>query len=115
MSQVEPSICDLNWEHVSSLLELGSKIESGPPVLASKLCHFVFPKLFPVMDNKATGLWEYEFYWRGMKDEWNRFGRKAQATRIFTQVIKGTRPLHPLYAFETKILELALIGYNHRI
>jgi len=114
-SQFEPSINDLDWERVSPLFNLASTIKPGPPVLASKMCHFLFPKLFPVMDNKATGLWEYEFYWRGMKDEWERFDQKSVAINMLTLAIQGTRPLHSLYPFETKIPELALIGYNCRL
>jgi len=33
------------------------------------MCHFLFPKLFIVMDNLDTSVFDYEFYWRGMQDE----------------------------------------------
>jgi hypothetical protein len=74
----EPSIADahLNWEDVSRLFDLASEIKpvkSGSGVFPSKMCHFLFPKLFPPMDNEVTGLSEYELYWRGMKDAWCRF------------------------------------------
>jgi hypothetical protein len=78
------------------------------------MCHFLFPKLFVVMDNTATGLFEYEFYWRGMKEEWSRFAQKAAALNLLTGAMQNTQPIHPLYPYETKIMDLCHIGYNQR-
>jgi hypothetical protein len=114
-SVTEPCITDLVWEDVAPLYALAYGIKRGKsPVFASKMCHFLFPKLFVVLDNKATDIFEYEFCWRGMKDEWQRFTKKAEAHRMLTQAIKSQRPIHSLYPYETKIMELSLIGYNHR-
>jgi hypothetical protein len=100
---------------LSLLFALAFGIQRGkPPVFASKMCHFLFPKLFVVMDTTATGIFEYEFYWRGRKDEWCRFTKKAQAYNILTQAIGAGKPIDPLYPYETKIMELSSIGYNHR-
>jgi hypothetical protein len=70
------------------------------------------------MDNLATTVLDYEFYWRGMKEEWARFEPKKEAGIVLAEAISaaGTnRPLHPLYPFETKIMELSHIGYNHPV
>jgi hypothetical protein len=50
-----------------------------------------------------------------MKDEWSRFPEKANAKSLFEEAIKSKseKPLHPLYPFETKILELSHVGYKH--
>jgi len=113
----EPSIADadLNWEDLTRLFDLASEIKpvkSGSGVFPSKMCHFLFPKLFPPMDNEVTGLSEYELYWRGMKDAWRGFKDKAEARTIITEAIRSDQPLHPDYPFETKTMELSHMGYN---
>jgi len=115
-SGAEPSIADLCWEDVAPLFEIASDIKPGSPVFAGKMCHFLFPKLFVVMDNLATGVSEYELYWRGMRDAWNRFERKADARNLLKEAIvesKSKDPLHLDYPFETKIMELSHIGHKH--
>jgi hypothetical protein len=112
-SPTEPRIADQCWEEVAPLYALASKIKPGSHVFAGKLCHFLFPKLFMVMDNLATDVFDYEFYWRGMKGEWCRFKDKAQTRNLLTDAIRSNRPLHPLYPLETKIIELSHIGYKH--
>lgn len=111
-SPAEPSIADLTWEDVAPLYSIAFYIKPSP-VFAGKLCHFMFPKAFIVMDNWATGVFDYEFCWRGMKDEWCRSSHKAEATALLTGAIRSNRPLHPLYPLETKIMELSHIGYEH--
>lgn len=108
----EPSIVDTNWEDVAPLYALASEIKQPyPPVFASKMCHFLFPKLFIVMDNKRTDPFEYEFYWRGMKDEWRRFNEKAD---ILSESIKSDKTIHDWYPWETKIMELSHMGWKSR-
>jgi hypothetical protein len=114
MSSTEPSITVLSWEDVAPLFALAYGIKPSF-VFASKMCHFIFPKLFIVMDNQLTEPFEYEFYWRGMKDEWGRFTQKQEAVRVLTDSIKADRPLHPLYPWETKIMELSHAGYKHAV
>ena len=78
------------------------------------MCHFLFPELFLVMDHMVTGTFEYEFHWRGMKDEWRRFTKKSQAYNMLTHAIESDRSIFPFYPYETKIMELSHIGYNQR-
>jgi hypothetical protein len=112
-STTEPSIVDLCWEDVAPLFALASDIKPvKSPVFPSKMCHFLFPKLFIPMDNLATGVLDYEFWWRGMKDEWSRFKDKDDAVEILTNEIGAQ--LHSLYPLETKIMEISQIGHNHR-
>jgi hypothetical protein len=114
-SAEEPSVAHLNWERVEPLFALATSIKPGTPVFPSKMCHFIFPKLFIVVDHEATGVFEYEFYWRGMKDEWNRFREKERAIDTIRRTVESDRPLHPMYPVETKIKELCQIGYNYRV
>jgi hypothetical protein len=113
-SSEEPSITAMSWDDVATLFALAQSIKPKSPVFAGKMCHFVFPKLFIVMDNLATEVFDYEFYWRRMQDEWQRFQEKAQAQKQLIQAINGNKPLHPHYPLETKIMELCHIGYKHR-
>lgn len=107
----EPSIERLSWDEVAPLFVLALEIKNGSQVFACKMCHFLFPKLFLVIDNWATGVMDYEFCWRGMKEEWTRFPLKDDVRRELQGAIKSQRPVHPLYPIETKIMELSLIGY----
>ncbi len=66
------------------------------------------------MDNLATDVFDYEFYWRGVRDEWQRFQDKDEAQKQLIQAISSNKPLHPDYPLETKIMELSHIGYKHR-
>jgi hypothetical protein len=107
----EPSIADLNWEDLAPLFGLALEIKSQSPMFASKLCHFVFPMAFIVIDNWATGIMDYELCWREMNEEWSLFEDKDVARRMLQEAIKSEEPIHSLYPFETKIMELCLIAH----
>jgi len=116
-SNSEPNIADVRWDDIAELFEVAFEIKCcdrkiGSPVFGSKMCHFIFPKVFPVIDNLATGIFDYEFYWRGMKDEWQRFNKKEEAIAYLRSVIESPE-IHLHYPFETKIIELSHIGYAH--
>jgi hypothetical protein len=108
----EPTISDFSWEQVAPLFELARQMKESR-VFCSKMCHFVFPKLFIPTDNQGSAVFEYEFYWRGMQDEWSRFFAKHEARNRLADAMKPAEP-HPLHPFESKILELCHIGYEHR-
>ena len=112
-SAKEPCIDGLCWEDAAPLYVLVSDIKPGSPVFTGKMCRFLFPKVFIVMDNLATSVFDYEFYWRGMKDEWYRLKEKAEARNLLIGAIRSDHPLHPQYPLETKIMELCHIGHKH--
>lgn len=60
-SNGEPCIADHSWKDVESLFSLAYRIKNSP-VFAGKMCHFLFPNLFIVMDNLATDASYYEIY-----------------------------------------------------
>ena len=108
----EPNITCLTWEDVDTLFSLISEIKPGSPVFAGKMGHFLFPRVFIVMDTLATSVFDYEFYWRGMREEWHRFAQKEEARNILVSSVTSGSALHPLYPMETKIMELSHIGYK---
>jgi hypothetical protein len=109
----EPSISSLCWEDVGGIYQIAYRVKERP-VFAGKMCHFLFPMAFIVMDNLGTQVFEYEFYWRGMKDEWGRFKDKGKAIGLLKeQIAKSSKRVHPCYPAETRIMELAHIGYKH--
>ncbi len=111
----EPSITELAWHDVAGVFDLVSEIKPNSPVFAAKMCHFIFPGLFIVMDNRATDVFPYKFYWCGMKDEWEGFSEKKAAMDLLkNQITKnGRETLNPKYPLVTKIMELSYIGYKH--
>ncbi len=117
ISAGEPCITNLHWVDIDQLFGIAFTIKSSKtPVFASKMCHFLFPKLFIVMDNEATGVGHYELFWRGLKDAWNEFEQKDQARTFLFNAINNRQklPLHPNYPVETTIMEICAIGYNSR-
>jgi hypothetical protein len=116
-TQKEPSFFDYEWEDVEKIFNLLKEIKGvNSPVFASKLGHFVFPNLFIVMDNKATGVNNYQIYWQSMKEAWYQFTEKIGAKKILLKEIEkhSQKPVHNFYPFEVKIIELCSIGKNKK-
>jgi hypothetical protein len=112
LSKNEPSINTLSWRDVNDLYELMADIKNGSPVFASKLGHFIFPKVFIVMDNLGTEVMLYDYYWQGMVNEWNLFADKVTCMDLLKTEIqkRSTIPSHKDYPYETKVMELCHIG-----
>jgi hypothetical protein len=112
----EPALSEVRWEDIAPLYEIAFQIRwprrrLASPVFPSKMCHFILPRVFPVVDNEATGFFDYEFYWRGMQDEWRRFTESEKAKDRIRKEIGPA--IHPLYPLECRIIELSHIGYAH--
>jgi hypothetical protein len=112
-SSTEPCIADDDWEKVAPLYCLAYGIKSSP-VFAGKMCHFLLPNLFVVMDNWAVDAFDYEIYWRGVRDAWRSFPNQNAAKTMLIDAIGPTATLHARYPIETKIIELCHIGHKHR-
>jgi hypothetical protein len=93
-SSTEPCIADYIWEQVEPLYSLAYGIKSSP-VFAGKMCHFLLPNLFVVMDNWAVDASDYEIYWRGMRDAWCSFSNQDAARRMLIDAIGPTATHHP--------------------
>lgn len=108
----EPCLADYSWEEVEPLYSLAFAVKPSP-VFAGKMCHFLLPNIFIVMDNWATDTFDYEIYWRGMRDAWCGFDSKEAARTMLTDAIEPTHEIHVQYPVETKIIELCHIGQKH--
>lgn len=109
----EPHFLDFQWQQIREFYNLLASIKaSSSPVFPSKLGHFIFPKLFIVMDNEATGTRGYKDFWQSMHEAWNRFDEKSEAKQILLEEIEkhSTTKVHEHYPFEIKIIELCAIG-----
>jgi hypothetical protein len=115
LSKREPSVTHVSWEDIDPLYTTGD-IKNGSPVFASKLSHFIFPKVFIVMDRSGTETSPYDYYWQGMVNEWRSFKDKHVAIDALKKQIEknSSRPVHPEYPFQTKIIELCHIGHKWR-
>lgn len=103
------------WHEVSPLYQIAFAIKGvNSPVFASKLCHFILPELFPVIDQEVVGVnaSTYETYWRYCKEEWDQCQVKGSLIERLSTAIGGVPTLN--YPFSTKIVELCLIGYRRR-
>ena len=55
---LERDITSVTWEEVMAFPNEVGKIKPGKapsPVFTSKFCHFLLPRIFPVVDNEAVG------------------------------------------------------------
>lgn len=116
----EPSIVDLQWEDVEPIYSWAFELKPRSVMFASKACHFLLPKVFFVIDNLGTGIYDYELAWRNMKDEWGKFPEKKVAIDLVKIWIEDgkdkSKPkmlLHKQYPFETSIMELCLVGRRY--
>jgi hypothetical protein len=116
LSKAEPSVDTVSWQNINSLYSIAAQVKNGSAVFASKLCHFMFPKVFIVMDNLGTQVMIYDYYWQGMVNEWNLFPDKEVLTSLLRAEIveHSTHPIHRDYPFETKIMELCHVGDKWR-
>lgn len=113
-------ISAVSWQQIQSFAVLASQLKPNAPmpVFTSKFCHFLLPKVFPVVDGKAMGIYwpQYKAHYMLMQLEWNTTAPADQALlrQQMTTAIQSTgQQVSPYFPMETKIAELALIGRFH--
>jgi hypothetical protein len=121
----QEDITTVTWEEVRAFSdEVGNikPMKYGPsPVFTSKFCHFLLPRVFPVVDTLGLGGgWRtYEAYFKYVQDEWARTDSETQAALVaeLTKHIVAAKgePVSPGFPMVNKIVELRLIGRRHRI
>lgn len=101
------------WQDVSMLYATAAGLKptrSNSPVFGSKLCHFMLPRLYPVIDRAAVG-WDvpYERYWSACRDAWLRSVADHDELKaiINLRVPDADRSAFP---YATKIPELCIAG-----
>jgi hypothetical protein len=105
----------IEWLHIAPFVLLVAEIKNvQSPVFSSKLCHFLAPQIFPVVDNAAMGnpFCSYEEYFNAGRQEWHETDDdiKEELMDIITNEI-GLDML-PDYPEKCKIIELCFIGRN---
>ncbi len=109
---MEPSLETASWETLAQLYVDASAIKRNKfpsPVFGSKLCHFILPNAFPVIDQEVVGVrGEYREYWNKCRDYWIDCRIKETLKTYLRDEfrIKATAE----YPFSTKITELCIIG-----
>ena len=101
------------WEDVCELFDVAGELKptrSRSPVFGSKLCHFMLPPLFPVIDRAAVG-WNvpYGQYWTARHNAWvdSRDRHGELRAIVDTRIPEAHRPFFP---YATKISELCIVG-----
>lgn len=116
---LERDITSVSWQQVMAFPNEVAKIKptkAPSPVFTSKFCHFLLPRVFPVVDNEAVGGgWStYQAYFRYVQYEWNTTDASTRADLITALTeATGSTQLYSGYPIVTKIVELRLIGRSH--
>lgn len=103
------------WTSIEKLYNVASSIKNVPsPVFGSKLCHFILPNVFPVIDREAVGVYhnDYASYWANCSSEWSECQIKEKLKNILKDSI-GVQVIEN-YPWSTKIAELCMIGSKHQ-
>jgi predicted DNA-binding protein len=115
---VDEDISTVTWVEVQAFptkVALIKPTKTSSPVFASKFCHFLLPRIFPVVDNEALGnRWRtYEDYFKCIQDEWQSTAAAARTDLIteLTHLVEAEgEQLFAGFPIVNKIVELRLIG-----
>jgi hypothetical protein len=104
---------EIGWSALSRLFEVACSIKPTlSPVFPSKLCHFIRPDLYVVVDRAVVGLLgPYPDSWAACSRAW-RHARPIHDNLRGLLATSSTASLPPTYPFATKITELCVIGAN---
>ena len=110
----------MTWDQVKAFPTEVAKIKPtkvASPVFTSKFCHFLLPRVFPVVDREGVGSrWRtYEAYFRFVQDEWRSTGTatRADLARELTRLMEETgEPVFSGFPMTNKIVELRLMGQH---
>lgn len=105
----------LEWKHIAAFPLLVTEIKPlkyPSPVFTSKFCHFLAPRIFPVVDNKAMGnpFTSYEAYFTLARQEWlgtENATREELIARLSREI---GAPVFSEFPTKCKLIELCLIG-----
>ena len=102
----EPDLSTAKWYELNDLFSIASSIKGVySPVFPSKLCHFILPNFFPVIDNKFIGLnHSYETYWKNCQNAWIACNEKEKLKQLL--LVEIGEPVVPTFPWSTKITEI---------
>ena len=105
----------IEWQNIAPFVGMVAEIKNvQSPVFSSKLCHFLAPHIFPVVDNAAMGnpFDSYQAYFNTGRQEWCETDNDTRG--ILTNLI--TNEIGPNmvqgYPVKCKVIELCFIGRN---
>lgn len=104
----------LRWPDIAAFPAIVAEIKDvDSPVFASKFCHFLAPRVFPLVDNEAMGgkYLTYEACWVAYKREWLTTTVSGLRDELVARLadLVGPSPAAD-YPFKNKVVELCLIG-----
>ncbi|MHB8288686.1 MAG: hypothetical protein ACYDEY_05535 [Acidimicrobiales bacterium] len=118
---LDADISAVTWDQVAAFPTVVATIKptlTPSPVFTSKFCHFLLPKVFPVVDNEALGgSWStYEAYFRFVQEEWASTSgtTRAELVAALAALIEATgTEVFSEFPMANKIVELRVIGRRH--
>jgi len=105
-----PGLENTNWTLLSELYFCAKSIKNvDSPVFASKLCHFIIPNAFPIIDGEAIGFQnnDYARYWDFCQRQWLHCQAKEKLQSRLRMLI-GQQAVD-CYPWSTKLTELCII------
>jgi hypothetical protein len=116
---LDRDITSVTWQDIKAFPDEVGKIKpthAPSPVFTSKFCHFLLPRVFPVVDREAVGGgWRtYRAYFEYVQYVWNTTDGSTQADLV-AALTEATRSkqLYSGYPVVNRIVELRLIGRSH--
>ena len=115
----EGDITTIDYSSLETFIETVKNIKGvNSYVFTSKFCHFLIPNIFPVYDNTAlAGINNnYKEYYENFRSEWNNTDGdvKNQLITAIENKIKSTGgDVLNNYPYQTKAVEICLIGRQH--
>ena len=106
-----PGLENTNWKLLSELYLCAKSIKNvDSPVFGSKLCHFIIPNAFPIIDGEAIGIQtsDYSIYWDYCRRQWLNCQLKEELRSHLRTLIGPGVVDH--YPWSTKLTELCIIG-----
>jgi hypothetical protein len=118
---LDDDISTVDWGQVEAFPTEVAKIKptkTPSPVFSSKFCHFLLPRVFPVVDDEGLGnRWPtYEAYFRVVQREWEstESATRTELIDALTALIEQTgQQVSAGFPMTNKIVELRLIGRHN--
>lgn len=111
-----PNIESCKWDSVKGLFHVAHGIKGvQSSVFASKLCHFILPSVFTVVDIEVMRLYlnaeQYGQYWKFCQKRWQECDQDALKGMLKAEILRHDKKADfSGYPWATKIAELCVMG-----
>jgi hypothetical protein len=111
-------ISGVEWNQIAAFPLVVAEIKPlkyPSPVFTTKFCHFLAPRIFPVVDNKAMGnpFPNYEAYFKYAQAEWRGTDVTTQDELITILTDEIGAILFQEFPLKCKVIEICMIGRRH--